>query len=73
MEFPPVRLGGLLLQSQPGDPIIVKLVPPKSELATLSDVLIGSLGLSGVLALAGILLGVMVGGVLFWARHRAGE
>jgi hypothetical protein len=73
MEFPPVMLLGLLLQDKSDGAIIVKLVPPKSELATLSDVLIGSLGLSGALALGGILLGLMVGGVLFWARHRTGD
>jgi hypothetical protein len=55
---------------QPSSPIIVKLVDPPSELATLSDVLLGSLGLSGVLALLAILLGVALGGVMFWIRRR---
>jgi hypothetical protein len=54
----------------PSSPIIVKLVDPPSELATLSDVLLGSLGLSGVLALLAILLGVALGGVMFWIRRR---
>jgi hypothetical protein len=71
MEFPLVTLFGLLLQDKPDGAIIVKLVPPKSELSTLSDVLLGSLGLSGVLALGGILLGLMVGGVMFWLRRRS--
>jgi hypothetical protein len=72
MELPHVILFRLLVQDKPADAIIVKLVPPKSELETLSNVLIGSLGLSGALALGGILLGVMVGGLLFWTRRRSG-
>jgi hypothetical protein len=71
MELPTVILFRFLLQEQPDGAIIVKLIPPKSDLATLSDVLLGSLGLSGVLALGGVLLGLMVGGVMFWLRHRS--
>jgi hypothetical protein len=56
--------------SQPSSPIIVKLVNPPSELATLSDVLLGSLGLSAVLALMAILLGLALGGLMFWLRRR---
>ena len=71
MELPHLAIAGLLLQEKPDGAIIVKLIPPKSELATLSDVLLGSLGLSGALALAGVLLGLAVGGVMFWVRHRS--
>jgi hypothetical protein len=71
MELPHLVLAGLLLQEKPDGAIIVKLMPPKSELATLSDVLLGSLGLSGALALGGILLGLAVGGTLFWLRRRS--
>ena len=40
-------------QAQPRRPIIVKIIePPKSELTGLADVLLGSLGLTGVLVLA---------------------
>ena len=64
---------GLLLQEKPDDAIIVELLPPKSDLATLSNVLIGSLGLGGVLALGGALLGVVVGGLIFWVRYRSAD
>ena len=75
MEFsnvgPVFALFRLFFQGQPGGPIIVKITePPKSELSTLSQVLLGSLGLSGVLALTAILLGVGLGGVMFWLRKR---
>ena len=61
-----------LAQSQPGKPIIVRIPqdPPKSELAGLADVLLGSLGLTGVIVLAAVLLGAALAGVMFWIRSR---
>ena len=61
-----------LSQSQPGKPIIVKIIPPeqKSELSGLADVLIGSLGLTGVIVLAAVLMGALMAGVMFWVRSR---
>ena len=62
----------LFFAGQPGRPIIVDITePPKSELSTLSQVLLGSLGLSGVLALMAILLGIGLGGLMFWLRRRS--
>jgi hypothetical protein len=70
MESPYLRVFALFLQTQPAGPIIVKILePPKSELSTLSEVLLGSLGLSGALALGAILLGVCLGGLMFWLRR----
>jgi hypothetical protein len=58
-------------QSQPSSPIIVKIIEPaKSELSGLSDVLIGSLGLTGLITLAALLMGVLLAGVMFWVRSR---
>jgi hypothetical protein len=66
-------LFGLFVQRQPGGPIFVKITePPKSELSTLSEVLLGSLGLSGFLALMAITLGIAIGGLVFWIRRRSG-
>ena len=61
-----------LSQGQPSKPIIVKIIAPeaKSELSGLADVLLGSLGLTGVIVLAAVLLGVVMAGVMFWARSR---
>ena len=73
MDFSYITLYALFLQSQPERPIIVDITePPKSELSTLSQVLLGSLGLSGVLALMAILLGIGLGGLMFWIRRRSG-
>ena len=63
----------LMASLQPSKPIIVKIIPPeqKSELSGLADVLIGSLGLTGVITLAAVLLGALLAGVMFWVRSRS--
>lgn len=61
----------LALQQQPSDPVIINIVEPeKSEFSQLSDVLLGSLGLTGVLVLAAILAACVFAGLLFWLRSR---
>jgi hypothetical protein len=62
-----------LIQGQPSSPIIVKIVQPegKSDLEGLSDVLLGSLGLTGLITVAALLFGVAMAGVLFWVRSRS--
>ncbi len=58
-----------LQQSQ--DPVVVKITDPEeSELSSLADVLLGSLGLTGALVLASILAACVFAGVLFWLRSR---
>jgi hypothetical protein len=59
-------------QSQPSKPIIVKIIPPeaKSELSGLADVLLGSLGLTGIIVVAAVLAGALMAGVMFWVRSR---
>ncbi len=57
------------------NPIIVRIIqPPKDTtgLSQLRDVLIGSIGLTGAIVLAAFLLGVVIAGVMFWVRRRAG-
>ena len=59
-------------QGVPGKPIIVTIPPdkPKSELSGLADVLLGSLGLTGVIVIAAVFLGAVMAGVMFWVRSR---
>jgi hypothetical protein len=56
----------------PAPPIIVKIIQPeaKSDLEGLSDILLGSLGLTGLITLGALLLGVLMAGVMFWVRSR---
>ena len=83
MEFPGIvffvaralalhRLFVFFAGGQPGRPIIVDITErPKSELSTLSEVLLGSLGLSGFLALMAITLGIALGALMFWIKRRS--
>ena len=59
---------------QNANPVIVRIVsPPKDEtgLLQLRDVLIGSIGLTGAIVLAAVLLGAVMAGVMFWVRRRS--
>ena len=49
---------------QQPQPIIVSVVEEPVETTTVSDVLIGSLGLTGVLLLTALVLGAALGGIL---------
>lgn len=69
-----MTLEWLAQQGQPNAPIIVKIYEPPSDpsgLSALADVLIGSIGLTGAITLAAIVLGLAFGGVVFWFRSRA--
>ena len=77
MEFSDIApfrgLLAVLVQGEPSpvppDAVIVRLMPPPSDLESLADILLTSLGLSGVLAVTGILLGIILGGMVFWVRR----
>jgi hypothetical protein len=62
-----------LWQTEPSKPIIVKIIPPeqKSELSGLADVLLGSLGLTGAIVVAAVLLGGVMAAIMFWVRSRS--
>ena len=72
LSLQPSALVLALAQSQPSKPIIVRIPqdPPKSELSGLADVLLGSLGLTGIIVLAAVALGALMAGIMFWVRSR---
>jgi hypothetical protein len=51
-------------------PIIVKLVEPQGDPTGLADTLLRALGLTGVLTLLALGLGLLMAGVLFFVRSR---
>lgn len=53
------------------EPIIVKLQDPPSELSGLADVLLGSLGITGILLLGAVAFGLGLGALMFWIRSRS--
>jgi hypothetical protein len=49
---------------QPSNPIMVRVAEEAVESTTVTDVLIGSLGLTGALLLAALVLGLLLGATL---------
>jgi hypothetical protein len=49
-------------------PIIVGVVEQRVESTSVADILIGSLGLTGVLLLAALILGAVLGGILIGVK-----
>jgi hypothetical protein len=56
--------------AQQSPPIIVKLVEPYKDPTGIADVVIGSLGLAGAMALLAVVCGLLTAGVLFFLRSR---
>ena len=54
-------------------PIIIKLEPPQKDngIQGFSDVLFASLGLTGVIALGCLIVGGVLGVLMFWFRSRS--
>ena len=70
-----IQAVGLQLQTsnfklQTSKPIIVKIIETPKDPTGIADVLLGSLGLTGVIVLVALLFGLVFGGVLFWIRRR---
>lgn len=60
----------LLFASSQQPPIIVKIVEPPKDSIGLAEVLLGALGLTGVLTLMALALGLVMACILFLARSR---
>jgi hypothetical protein len=57
---------------QPPPPIIVKIIePPGDPTGGLGDLLLSALGVSGVMFLGAILMGIVMAGILYWLRSRS--
>ena len=56
------------------DPVIVRIYePPKDTtgLKGLAELIVSTLGVTGAAMLIGVVIGGIIGGVLFWMRSRA--
>jgi hypothetical protein len=53
-----------VIQQQPIEPIIVRVVEQPVHETTIADVIFGSLGLVGVMLLAAAVMGILLGGGL---------
>ena len=57
---------------QQQDPIIVRIIEEPLDETTISDVILGSLGLVGIMLISALLLGLLLGGgLVLYKRLRA--
>jgi len=57
---------------QPDDPIVIKIIePPENPMESLGDVLLSALGITGVLVLGAVVLGLLLGSLMVWLRRRS--
>jgi hypothetical protein len=56
---------------QPVQPVIVRVVGQPAPELGLGHIIAQALGLTGIILIASLLLGVAVGGVFIWVRLRA--
>ncbi len=62
-----------MMQPQAITPTIVQIVPPPTQEVGVLDVLVGSLGLTGVIVLGSIVFGAILGaGLISYKKWRGG-
>jgi hypothetical protein len=61
-----------VLLFQPSGPIIVRVFEEPAKETTVVDVLLGSIGLTGVLLVIAALAGLALGALLVWLKKRRG-
>ena len=55
--------------AQPAQPIVVRVIEEPVETTGISDIVLGSLGLTGVMLAAALLLGLLLGGLLIGVKR----
>ena len=53
---------------QSAQPIVVRVLDEPVKSTGVGDIIIGALGLTGVMVLAALLLGALLGGLLIWIK-----
>lgn len=54
---------------QTSDPIVVQVLEEPVKSTGVGDVILGALGLTGVLLLAALIFGALLGGALIWIKR----
>jgi hypothetical protein len=55
---------------QPAPPVIVRIIGPPTDAVSLGDVILQAMGLTGVITLVAVLLGLLLGGLFIFIRVR---
>ena len=53
---------------QSAQPIVVRVLDEPVKSTGVGDIIVGALGLTGVMLLAALLLGALLGGLLIWIK-----
>ena len=59
--------------TSPGEPVIVKIIDPPSDVEGLADVLLGALGLTGLFVVAAVVAALLLAAGLFYFRFKFGD
>jgi hypothetical protein len=54
-------------------PVVVKIVEEPAKETTVVDVLLGSIGLTGLVLILAAIAGLVLGGLLVWNQKRRGK
>ena len=61
----------IVLAAAAQSPIIVRIVEAPEP--GLGEIMLRALGLSGLLAVGAVLVGILVAGIIFWVRSRSAD
>ena len=54
---------------QPTTPIIIQIPDELTPETTVADVLLQSIGITGVFVVSALMAGLVIGGIFLWLRH----
>jgi hypothetical protein len=54
---------------QPTTPIIIRIPDELTPETTAADVLLQSIGITGVFVLSALMAGLVIGGIFIWLKH----
>ncbi len=54
---------------QPTTPIIIQIPDELTPETTVADVLLQSIGITGVFVVSALMAGLVIGGILIWLKH----
>lgn len=59
----------MVLQPQPFTPVIIKVVPPPTPDVSVVNIIVDALGLTGLVAIASLVVGLFFGLFLIWFKR----
>ena len=54
---------------QPTTPIVIQIPDELTPETTVADVLLQSIGITGVFVVSALMAGLVIGGIFIWLRH----